>query len=249
MQPDHSLSFIPPVIAHRGSRCRAPENTMAAFMAAREDGALWIETDVKLTSDGMPILFHDEAFDRTSNGDGLVADKTWSEIQQLDAGSWFGASFTGTRVTAMAELLAFAVATGMRLNLEMKPCPGRAKPTVMVSLIEAAKLWPEELPPPLISSFDVDALIMAAQLQPDWPRGLLLDEWHDDWADLALITQASTLNFNADLLTPERMAVLRSAQKPILAYTVNDPARARALLQMGVTAVFSDNPAEIIKSL
>jgi glycerophosphoryl diester phosphodiesterase len=243
------LHFIPPVIAHRGSRMRAPENTLASFMAAREDGAQWIETDVKLTSDGVPILMHDDILDRTTDGQGAVADMSWAEMQNLDAGGWFSPAFKGMRILTLAEGLAFARAANMRLNLELKPCPGRAQATAMVALIEAAKLWPEAAPVPLISSFDVEALTIAAQLHPGWPRGLLLDEWRDDWRELASLTQATTINLNVDIVTPERIALLRDAQKSILVYTVNDPAAAKTLLQSGVQAVFSDNPADIIKAL
>lgn len=247
--PHRQLNFRPPVLAHRGSRNRAPENTLAAFAAAREDGAEWIETDVKLTSDGVPILMHDDTLERTTNGHGNVADTSWAEMQNFDAGSWFSPSFTATRIPTLAELLSFARATGMRLNLELKPCPGRARATAMCALIEAAKLWPETALPPLISSFDIEALKIAAQLHPGWPRGLLLDEWRDDWRDLVFATNATTVNIDADILTPQRLKTLTDFDMPVLAYTVNDPARARELLAGGVRAVFCDDPAAMIKAL
>ncbi|MGB9154246.1 MAG: glycerophosphodiester phosphodiesterase [Alphaproteobacteria bacterium] len=243
------LDFIPPVIAHRGARNRAPENTMASFKAAYEDGAKWIETDVKLTSDGVPILMHDDTLNRTTNGQGCVADMDWDDMQNLDAGGWYSPAFRGTRVPTLAELLSFAYDTGLRLNLELKPCPGRAQATAMVALIEAAKLWPDTAPDPLISSFDVESLTIAAQLHPGWPRGLLLDEWRDDWREVVSLTQATTVNMNAAIVTPERIALLREAQKPILVYTVNDATQAKTLLQSGIQAVFSDNPGDIIKAL
>lgn len=243
------LDFIPPIIAHRGARIRAPENTMASFRAAREAGARWIETDVKLTSDGTVILMHDDTLDRTTDGRGSVADMPWADMQKLDAGSWFSPAFRGTRVATLADLLNFAREADMRVNLELKPCPGRTKATVMVALIEAAKLWPDEAPAPLISSFDIEALTIAAQLHPGWPRGLLIDEWRDDWRELMSLVQATTINVNADILTPERIAILREAERPILAYTVNDAAKAKALLQEGVRGIFSDDPAGLIRTL
>ncbi|MDR3451033.1 MAG: glycerophosphodiester phosphodiesterase [Alphaproteobacteria bacterium] len=247
--PERHLDFHPPVIAHRGARNRAPENTLAAFEAARADGVLWIETDVKLTSDGVPILMHDETLDRTTNMRGLVADTMWADMQTCDAGGWFNASFAGERIPTLADALAFSRATGMRFNFELKPCPGRARATAMVALIEAAKLWPESAPPPLISSFDIEALTIAAQLHPGWPRGLLLEEWRDDWREIATRTNATSLHLNAESLTPERLVTLRETHVSTLAYTVNDPARARDLLNAGVCAVFTDNPAEILKAI
>ena len=241
------VDFLPPVIARRGSPLRAPENTLESFIAARQDGAIWIETDVKLTADGIPVLIHDDTLDRTTSGHGAVADMTWAEMQTLDAGSWFNSAFSKTRVLPLAELLAFSYTSGMRLIMELRPSPGRTQATAMVTLIEASKLWPEEAPPPLISSFDIDALMIAAQLHPDWPRGLLLNEWRSDWAELAVLTQASTVSVNEALLTPERLALFNRAPVSVLAYTVNDPARAKELLRNGVSAVYSDNVGAVIR--
>lgn len=222
---------------------------MPAFIAAREDGAQWIETDVKLTEDGVPVLMHDDTLDRTTNGSGLVADMTWADMQQLDAGSWFAPEFAGTPVPALEELLVFARAAHMRLNLEIKPSPGRARATTMITLINTARVWPHALPPPLISSFDIESLLIAAQLHPGWPRSLLLDEWREDWQELAVLTQATVLSLNANMLTPARIAMLNASSFPLLAYTINDSTRARVLLQAGFRAVLSNDPANVLGSL
>lgn len=243
------IDFLPPIIAHRGTPNRVPENTLESFIAARNAGIMWIETDVKLTSDGVPILLHDDTLDRTTTGHGSVADMTWSRLQTLDAGGWFAPNFAGLRVTTLAEMLNFCVTSRLRLILELKPSPGRTQATVMVAMIEAAKLWPENLPPPLISSFDKDALMIAAQLHPDWPRGLLLREWSHDWIEEAVLTQASTVAFDDALLTPERLASLQDAPLPILAYTVNDPVRAKVLFDHGIRAVYSDDAPTLQKAI
>lgn len=244
-----SLVFHPPVIAHRGACAVAPENTLASFKAAQEQGAVWIETDVKLTHDGVPILMHDKKLNRTTNGRGNVADTNWDEIEKLDAGSWFDASFAGERVPRLTEALRFILDHNLRINLEIKPCPGRARSTTMVTLIETAKLWPLDYPPPLISSFDIEALTIAAQLHPEWPRGLLLDGWTDEWPALMAQTQASAIHPDARDLTPKRLAALRQADFPVLAHTVKNVKQARELLQAGVTGIFWDNPTEIIGNL
>ncbi len=247
--PLSSFSFQPPVIAHRGARREAPENTLAAFRLAREQGAMWIEADIKLTHDGVPILMHDDELDRTTNREGLVADVDWADIQKLDAGSWFDSKFKDERVPRLADLLQFAMANDMRVNLELKPCPGRTQATAMVTLIEAAKIWPRDVAPPLISSFDTEALVIAAGLHPEWPRGLLLEKWQEDWTDLVHKTKASTVHLDMDILTRERVQYFTDAHLPVLAYTVNDPVKAMELFRWGVRAVFSDNPGEIIKAL
>jgi len=245
----HHLQFDQPVIAHRGVRATAPENTLAAFQHAKQDGITWLETDVKLTHDGVPVLIHDELLDRTSNGRGTVADTNWNVIQNLDAGSWFNPTFAGERIPHLSQGVRYALDHHLRMNLEIKPCIGRTQATAMVTLIEASKIWEPEYPPPLISSFDMEALQISARLQPDWPRGMLLDRWHEEWPMLAKSVDATTLNINADELTKERLEHVVASGLKVLAYTVNDPQRAKELLGWGVTAVFSDDPKKILQAL
>ena len=77
---------IPTIIGHRGARTNAPENTLAGLRRAHEEGATWVEFDVKLTRDGVAILIHDETIDRTTDGTGAVRDLTLAQIRRADAG-------------------------------------------------------------------------------------------------------------------------------------------------------------------
>ena len=96
------------VVAHRGSQRRAPENTMASFRAALEDGAKIFELDVSETSDLRSVVHHDDTLDRTTNGSGKVSDHTFEEVRKLDAGSWFGPQFAGEKVPSLEEVLSWA---------------------------------------------------------------------------------------------------------------------------------------------
>lgn len=96
------------VVAHRGSQRRAPENTMASFRAALEDGAKIFELDVSETSDLRSVVHHDDTLDRTTNGSGKVSDHTFEEVRKLDAGSWFDPQFAGEKVPTLAEVLSWA---------------------------------------------------------------------------------------------------------------------------------------------
>lgn len=76
-------------VAHRGFSGIAPENTMAAFKLALEQPFVhWVELDVQLSKDGVPVVIHDFTLERTTNGTGKVKDSDWKALQQLDAGSW-----------------------------------------------------------------------------------------------------------------------------------------------------------------
>jgi glycerophosphoryl diester phosphodiesterase len=92
-------------IAHRGASSYAPENTFAAFDLALRQGARHIELDVQATRDGHIVVIHDDTVDRTTDGSGLVTSQTLEALQALDAGSWFGAQFTGERIPVFDEVL------------------------------------------------------------------------------------------------------------------------------------------------
>ncbi|MEX2187098.1 MAG: glycerophosphodiester phosphodiesterase family protein [Pirellulales bacterium] len=122
-----SIAPLPPpaaphrveIISHRGNSCCAPENTLAAIDAAFNAGASHMEIDVRLTADGVAVLMHDDALDRTTNGTGNVASMTLAQLKQVDAGSWFGPDFAGTTVPTLAEALQTAAGRG-RLLLDVK---------------------------------------------------------------------------------------------------------------------------------
>ncbi|MCE9506999.1 MAG: glycerophosphoryl diester phosphodiesterase, partial [Alphaproteobacteria bacterium] len=93
-----SKLIIPKVIGHRGAKAYAPENTLASIHTAADLGIEWVEIDVKLTKDGVPIIFHDDELNRCTNGSGLVVETDFKTIAELDAGLWFGDSFMGEKI-------------------------------------------------------------------------------------------------------------------------------------------------------
>lgn len=124
----------PLIIAHRGQPAETPEQTLESFALAIERGAQVIEADVQLTSDGVLAMMHDPTIDRTTNGSGTVAAHTWSELQALDAGTWFGPAFAGTRIPSAAATIELAREGGIALCLEVKGRPGREANGVAVAL-------------------------------------------------------------------------------------------------------------------
>lgn len=240
---------IPRLIGHRGAARHAPENTLSGLRTGALQGALWVEVDVKITRDGVPILMHDDDVDRTSDGHGLVADMDFADIRRLDAGSWFGAEFKGEPVPTLAEAIQAAQLLDINLNLEIKPCPGRDEQTAGIALSMALNLWPADRPPPLISSFSVPSLEMAKVVAPHWPRGYLMDEVPDDWATIADRLEVATINIDARKQSADSVAAFGAKGRPVLAWTVNDPDRARQLFRWGVAGVFTDTPKGLYDGL
>jgi glycerophosphoryl diester phosphodiesterase len=104
--------------AHRGDNHCAPENTLPAFALAIAKGAHQIEFDVRVSKDEQLVVLHDETVDRTTDGRGKTTDLTLAEIRALDAGSWKGESFAGTRIPTLAEVLAL-VPPGLDVNCQL----------------------------------------------------------------------------------------------------------------------------------
>jgi len=93
------------IVAHRGASAERPENTLASTQRAIDVGATAVEVDVRTTKDGQLVLRHDATLDRTTNGKGLIGEKTLAEVRQLDAGSWFDAKYRDERVPTLTEVL------------------------------------------------------------------------------------------------------------------------------------------------
>ncbi|UEM20916.1 glycerophosphodiester phosphodiesterase [Skermanella mucosa] len=242
------LSF-PKTIGHRGARAYAPENTLAGIRVAAGQGARWVEVDVKLSRDGVPVLMHDDDVDRTTDGRGAVAGLEFADLRDLDAGVRFAPEFAGERIPTLEETLALVLDLDLGINLEIKPCPGREVETARVALDAARALWPAGRPAPLVSSFEVPSLETARDHMPDWPRGYLIDRRPRDWRAVADRVEASTINVNASRENARSIAEYLATGRPVLAYTVNDPARAKELVGLGVAAVFTDRPRDILAVL
>ncbi len=105
--------------AHRGAMATHPENTLAAFREAIRHGAHMIEFDVRLTRDNELVLMHDATVDRTTDGEGAVAEMTFAEIRALDAGGWKGEAFRGEKVPALREALR-VMPDNVWLNVHLK---------------------------------------------------------------------------------------------------------------------------------
>lgn len=238
--------IIPKVIGHRGAKAYAPENTLASIHAAADMGIEWVEVDVKLTKDDVAVLFHDDDLQRCTGAAGLMAETDYKTVSEMDAGSWFAESFIGEKIPTLEEALDLMIDLGLGVNLEIKPCPGREVETTEIALDIASRIWPDDIPPPLISSFSHVSLEIAYDMMEEWPRGLLMDEYLPHWQELAEHLEASTININGRTVKELEIAEYLEYGKPLLAYTINDPAKAQALFDLGISSVFSDCP-DILK--
>lgn len=240
---------LPQIIGHRGCAAYAPENTLEGIHTAADMGVEWVELDVKLTKDQVPIIFHDDDLERTTNGYGLVADMIYDDIRELEAGSWFADSFMGVKIPTLEEAVDVLLERDLGLNLEIKPCKGREAETAEVALDILSTIW-DDHSRVLISSFSQKSLEAAYDVAQDWSRGLLLGaEWPDDWQEVVDMLKVTTINLDGNMCTREQVELALETQKRVLAYTINDPDRARLLQSWGVDAFFTDAPDVLQDSL
>lgn len=231
------------MLGHRGARHAAPENTLAAFELARKEGADGIELDVRLDGDGEVIVLHDPTLGRVTQGaePRHAEDISRRELARLDVGS-------GERVPLLAEVLDWAHAHGQRVNVELKS-DVRRRAALLHGV--ARVIGRAHLPPLMFSSFHPYFVWWLGRRLPSLPRAWLV---HDKQRVLKYAPGLAQLDANAlhpqhTLVTAERMARLKARGFVVNVWTVNDPSRARELARLGVDAIISDNPGEILSAL
>ena len=228
------------VFAHRGASACAPQNTLAAFELAAQQGAHGIELDVHLTRDGQLAVIHDATVDASTDGRGAVAQMSLAQLKELDAGAWFSPEFAGERIPTLDEVFA-AVGHSMLVNVEIKSgAPGiehGVAACIRGSQMEARTL---------VSSFDAGVL---RRLRPlvNAPLGFLCMADEPDANDANRFFDA--LHPWHEFVDAEYVRQAREARCLVNVWTVNEPLRACELKALGVNSIITDQPAAILAAL
>ena len=234
----------PLVIGHRGFKARYPENTMAGFRAALASSVAMIELDVQLSSDGHPVVIHDDDLDRTTDGKGPVTALSLSELKKLDAGSWFDPQFANESIPTLAEVLNL-VGNRALINVEIKVKPDRKVDAlqdidiITLSLIRRKKLEKQVL----ISSFNKYVLERISRM--DQPPALgVLTEFGEDINIFRVCQTLGAFSWHPYFLEVDKEKITRMHQKGIrvMPYTVNSPNEMKMALNTGVDGFFTDDP-------
>lgn len=224
------------VFAHRGASGHAPENTFAAFDLARDLGADGLETDVRLTRDGVLILLHDSTLDRTTDGVGRVGRKTWADIERLDAGRWFGPEFMGERVARLDTFLD-RYAGVFRICLEVKT---RAAVGPLVRLVEHHGL--AACPDVEVTSFSWPVVERLRQALPGLAVGQLTHLCFLPLIDRTARTGVRHIWPRASALTPGRVARAHALGMEVRAWEVRDRSLLGRAIEAGADGVVLDYP-------
>ncbi|GAB4456185.1 MAG: glycerophosphodiester phosphodiesterase family protein [Anaerolineae bacterium] len=267
----------PLVIAHRGARSLAPENTLAAARKAYEVGAdLW-ELDVAVTADRELVLMHDDTLNRTCNAEAVfpnrapwqVWDFTLEEIQSLDCGSWFNASdpfgqiaagnvseadqqtYVGEPAPTLREALAFTRDSNWRVNVELKAQPN---PELDAFIVEQTVALIEELGMDdgvqvVISSFNHDYLQAVRAQNANIPTQAITSQLIRDLPGYLDALGAEACNPKLNTWSYERMRELQAEGVRFNVWTVNDELAMRALINTGVHGIITDYPQTLLALL
>lgn len=234
----------PLVVAHRGAKDVAPENTLAAFVAACELGADGIELDVTRCATGEIVVIHDDTVDRTTNGTGRADALPWAELRSLDAGTWFHPRFAGEGIPLLEEVLE-QVGRRLRVNIEIKGRSARSDgiEAEIAGMVERHGLTETVI----ISSFNPAALWRMRRAAPGLARALLYANdmplaLRRAWARHVMAPQA--LHPHYSMVDDAYMGWARQKRYRVNVWTVNAPEAILRMAAVGVDAIITDHVAE-----
>ena len=230
-------------VGHRGDRSEAPENTMPALELAL-DRLSFVETDVQLTRDGVPVLFHDTTLERVTGDPRRVGDLTLAELGELDAGSWYSDDFEDERIPTLAAFLdELEEGSEARALVELKADWTPEEVRVVVDLIEARGLRSRVV----LQSFSIETLQSVQKVSPATPRIMLIRELPADPVPLALHLGIIGFGTTADSVTavPGALEAAHAEGIAVLCYTLNSREHWQEVSALGVDGIITDQPSDL----
>ena len=223
------------VTAHRGASVAYPENTMAAFRAAAELGADWIELDVQQTQDRQIVVMHDSNLRRTTGINRSVWELTYAEIAQMDAGGWFSEEFAGEPVPLLSQVLEFAEEEGIRLNIELKPTGHEFG--FEESVVELIRQY-DYLDRCVVTSQNYSVLERVKAYDPEVKTVYVMSV---AYGNLLKLHAADAFSIKSINITSHMVSRLHDAEKEIYAWTVNTTGSIDKMIRLNVDNVITDN--------
>jgi glycerophosphoryl diester phosphodiesterase len=233
----------PLIIAHRGSSAHAPENTLAAFALAADQGADAIELDATLTRDGQVVVIHDDTLDRTTDGHGRVDQLPYAEVVTCDAGVKFNAKFTGERVPLLSQVFE-AVGQRVLINVEIKSTTVRST-GLEVRVIDLIRQY-GLIERVIVSSFNPLALITIKRAEPRVACGLIYSPDEPIYLSRAwlapLIPNLDARHPRANTVTTDVVKQVHARGQKINVWTIVTPVEVQSLTAAGVDGLIGNDP-------
>jgi glycerophosphoryl diester phosphodiesterase len=229
-------------LAHRGASHYAPENTLTAFYKGLEMGATGLETDLRLTKDGVIFLLHDDRLDRTTNGTGSHSDYTWKEIQKLDAGSWFSPFYSRERLVSLDTFIHQFEHKPIQIALELKEAGMEEE---VVAVLHKHDL----LRKVTVTSFEYSILREVRRLDEQANIGYLVRYWDDELKERLKEIKAQQVCPRADTVTEESVRLAKREGFVVRAWGVKDEQLMYECLRSGVDGMTINFPDKLHHAL
>lgn len=231
------------VAAHRGDRANFPENTLPALDAVLASEFDFVEADIQLTADSVPVLFHDETVERTTNGTGRLTEFTLAELKALDAGSWYSREFVFLQVPTLEEFLAIFADSKKKAMLELKGVWTPEQVRIVTDLIYTYGVQNRVI----FQAFEYETLRSIERVAPVLPRVLIQRYLPDDpvalaqqYGVIAILTSYASVEQN-----PGVVQALHDAGLGIVLYTLNKKGTWAEALELGVDGIITDKPSSL----
>ena len=235
---------LPKIIGHRGAAGLAPENTLASINKAFIAGLSYVEIDVKISKDSIPVLLHDDSLDRTTNGSGLCNKFNYNELIKLDAGSWFSNKYKNEKILSLSKCFDYLYEKNMSVNIELKPNKGKEIENIL-SIKNLIKVK-NNIPKYFFSSFSNKSLEYAEKEFNSIPRCLLVDKNSvlnkNDILDLCYKFKCFCVGFEINIINIEIVSFLKKQNLNVTAFTINREDLAKNIFSLGVDSIFTDRP-------
>jgi len=235
----------PYVLGHRGARRRAPENSLAAFDLAMDEGADGIELDVRLDADGDVIVLHDQDLSRVTSGRDT---RRAEDLHRMDlAGTDLGG---GEPVPLLSDVLVWARGRRARVNVELK-ADVRHRVRFVLAVARLVAVEPDASKRILFSSFDPRLVMALSYLLPWIPSGWLVEQARGVPAriGLARLVRAAAVHPHRSLVTDDSIRPWKAEGRAVNVWTVNEVDEARRLAAIGVDTIITDEPGKILDAL
>ncbi|MCT1575972.1 glycerophosphodiester phosphodiesterase [Oceanobacillus kimchii] len=228
------------IIAHRGASKYAPENTRASFELAYQMNADGIETDVQLSKDGIPVLFHDEKIKRTARKRGYIQEYTYNELKTMDVGSWFGNEYNGEFIMSLEEFLLWIADKPLLLHLELKnnQIDYPHLEILTYNLVERYGL----LDRTFFSTFSTRSIQRLNKISTDTNIGWLTNKSRHQLPLFSRSLGANAIHIKYRLLQPKLVQQAKTENMPLRVYTVNKLKHIHLCFQYKCDSIFTDVP-------
>lgn len=189
-------------IAHRGYSETAPENTLAAFKEAKKMGFNSVECDVQFTKDNVPVLLHDNAIDRTSNGTGSIANLTYEHVSSLDFGSWKSSKYVGEKIPTFEEFMLLCKRLSLHVYIELKYTSIDATTYTQEQLENIYNIVKKHNMLKNVSwiSFSIDYLEIIKNIDSTARLGFLMSEMSPEYTSSTYITTLQSLKTDDNIV-------------------------------------------------